>query len=207
VNVRGDCPNFRGGVSVAGRTEVFRRENGTVPFRSTLLAIALLAALVGAAILLRGGGRLPDTPEETVSEFFDAAARGDGAAYLRLTTGRLRQTLERTRDELGPEAFAEDLKRNAADIKGLAVSPSDRAPLTGVALEVDIVFADRNEQQRMVLVEERGGWAIDRIENASTVKPSIPYGTPVFEEPPGDPNAEERGLGEMERPEDAPAAR
>jgi hypothetical protein len=165
--------------------------------KKPLLAAALLAALVGAAILLRGGGRLPGTPEQTVSEFFDAADRGDGAAYLRLTTGRLRQTLQRTRDELGGEAFAEDLKRNAADIKGLAVSPSDRAPLAGVALEVDIVFADRNEQQRMVLVEERGGWAIEQIETASTVKPSIPYGTPVFEEPPGDAGGEERQEGEQ----------
>jgi len=163
--------------------------------KKPLLAIALLAALVGAAILLRGGGRLPATPEQTVSEFFDAAARGDGAAYLRLTTGQLRQTLEKTRAELGPEAFGDGLRRSASGIKGLAVSPSDRPPLAGVALEVDLVFADRNEQQRMVLVEERGGWAIDRIETASTVKPSIPYGTPVFEEPPGNPTGENTGSG------------
>jgi len=158
--------------------------------KKPLLAAALLAALVGAAFLLRGGGRLPSTPEETVTAFFDAAGRGDGGAYLRLTTGQLRRTLEKTRAELSPEAFGRDLKRNASAIKGLAVSRSERPPLAGVALDVDIVFADRNEQQRMVLVEERSGWAIEQIEGASTVKPSIPYGTPVFEQPPPDPGLE-----------------
>jgi len=154
-----------------------------------LVLIVLLAALVVAAFVLRGGGRLPETPGDTVNAFFDAAKEGDDAAYLRLATGELRKTLEQTRAELGGEAFRLSLRRSAAAIKGVAVSASDQPALTGVALQVDIVFADRNEQQRMVLVEERGGWAIERIETASTVKPSIPYGTPVFEEPPSDPEA------------------
>jgi len=148
-----------------------------------LLMIALLVGVVIVAVVFRQGGSLPAKPEETINAFFDAASRGDDAAYLRLTTGELRKTLEKTRAEQGTGPFRDGLKRSAAAIKAVAVSRSDRAPLEGIAVDVDIVFADRNEQQRMVLVEERGGWAIANIEAAETVKPAIPYGTPVFEEP------------------------
>jgi len=51
-----------------------------------------------------------------------------------------------------------------------------------VALDLEIVFADRNQRQRMLLERTRGGWAIRAIEAAEMVKPPIPYGTPVFEE-------------------------
>ena len=72
--------------------------------KRTLLLIALVAVLTAAAFVLRGGGRLPETPGDTVNALFDAAKKGDGAAYLRLTTGELRKTLEKTRAEQGAEA-------------------------------------------------------------------------------------------------------
>ncbi len=148
-----------------------------------LLQIAVVVALVAVAFLLRGRDRLPQTPEDAVSAFFDAAGRGDDDAYLRLVAGQLRESLENTRDQLGTEAFRKDIQRSVAGIKGLAITQSNEARPGTTAIDVEIVFADRNERQRMLLVQTRNGWAITDIDKATMVKPPIPYGTPVFEEP------------------------
>ena len=145
--------------------------------------VLLAVLLVGVALALRNRDRLPETPEQTVTQFFTAAGDGDDRAYLRLTTGELRKTLEQARRESGAEAFREGLRRSAGGIKGLAVTRADDAPLPLAAVDVEIVFADRNERQRMLLEPIRRGWAIASIEQAEMVKPPIAYGTPVFDVP------------------------
>ena len=152
-------------------------------WRQWAVGIALGAGLVTLALVLRGRDRLPDTPEDAVSAFFDAQQQGDDRAYLRLTCDELRRSLEQTREQAGAEAFRQSLVRSSEGIKGLAVSQSGNASGEAVALDVEIVFADRNERQRMVLARQETGWAIASIERAEMEKPPIRYGTPVFEEP------------------------
>ena len=144
--------------------------------------ILVVVALVALALVLRGRHSLPEKPETTVKEFFDAASRGDDGAYLRLVTGELRKSLVNTKSQLGAKAFRESLQRTASGIKGLAVTRGDDAPLDLVAIEVDIVFVDRNERQRILLANKGNGWAITSIDAAIMSKPPIPYGTPVFGE-------------------------
>ncbi len=144
--------------------------------------IAVIAAVVAAAFWLRARERLPESPEAAVNELFDAAARGDDAAYLRLVAGELRTTLESSRAQLGQAAFRESLRRSAAGIKGLAVSRGENAPPDRVALDLDLVLADRNERQRMLLVDTGRGFAVVAMEGAAVLKPPIAYGTPVFDE-------------------------
>jgi len=147
------------------------------------LQVLVAAALVAAAFALRDGGRrLPETPEAAVKALFDAAGRGDEEAYLRLLSGELRKSLRHTRAQLGAEGFRESIQRSAAGIKGVAVTRSGEGPPGLVALDVEIVFADRNERQRLLLCQEGSGWVITSIGPAQMIKPSIPYGTPVFEE-------------------------
>ncbi len=145
------------------------------------LAITLVGFLVALAFILRGRYQLPKTPEAAVSKFFEAAGRGDDVAYLSLTSDALRRSLEETRSRLGPEAFRDQLRRSAAGIKGLAVTLREDAPPGFKAVDVEIVFIDRNERQRMLLLEKRGGWSISSIGEARRIEPPIPYGTPVFE--------------------------
>jgi hypothetical protein len=149
---------------------------------------APVLGLLAAVSALAGCGRSPQstqTPEATVDELFDAAERGDDQAYLRLTSRGLRESLQSARSELGVAAFRDHLRRSAAGIKGLAKTRSDDASLPDgtVALDVELVFADRNERQRMLLQPKGNGWVIISIDTARMVNPSIPYGTPVFEEP------------------------
>ncbi len=146
------------------------------------LQLVVVLGLVALAFVLRSRGSLPGTPEDAVSAFFDAAGNGDDDAYLRLVDGELRESLEHTRAQLGAQAFRRSLERSSHGIKGLAVTRSGNAPPGLVALNVEIVFTDRNERQRMLLLQKRTGWVITSIEGATMVKPSIPYGTPVFVE-------------------------
>lgn len=146
------------------------------------LQILLVVLLVALVLRLRNRGSLPDKPQDTVSEFFEAAGQGDDRAYLRLVTGELRKSLENDRSQAGAEAFRESLRRSAAGIKGLAVTEVDQNDQL-VTLDVEIVFADRNERQKMLLERKQSGWAISAIEAAQMLKPPIPYGTPVFEAP------------------------
>ncbi len=147
--------------------------------RNWTVRIVVVAALVVAAFVLRGRARPGETPEAAVSAFFDAAELGDDDTYLRLTSGRLRKSLEGTRSQLGVDAFRESLRQWAAKIKGLAFTRNDTAPPGLIALDVEIVFADRNERQKMLLSPEGSGWTIHSIEAAQMVEPAIPYGTPV----------------------------
>ena len=168
------------------------------------LRIVLIAALVGMAMWLRGRGpqnaATPDAPQDVpavsepagsnwggpsrvVNDFFQAAGDGDDDAYLRLVDGQLRRTLEQNRAELGADAFRKSLRRSAAAVKGLAVTPAKDTSGATVALDVEIVFADRNEYQRMVLAPKGRGWVITTIDQARRIEPAVPYGTPVFEEP------------------------
>ena len=83
-----------------------------------VVQIAVIAAIVAAAFWFRTRDRLPETPEATVNAFFDTAARGDDAAYLRLVTGSLRTTLESSRSQLGPAAFRDSIRRSRPESRG-----------------------------------------------------------------------------------------
>jgi hypothetical protein len=159
-----------------------------------VLGMLLAVGLVALAFALRGrrgATALPETPEAAVSAFFDAASRGDDSAYLALVDGALRESLAETRRQLGPARFRDSLRRSAAGIKGLALSRAADQPLDGAALDAELVFADRNERQRITLAPRRGGWLITAISTAATARPLIPYGTPVFEEPPAPPQPDD----------------
>ena len=151
--------------------------------KQRIVQVAVVIALVAAAVLQRGRERaLPETPEAAVNAFFDAAERGDDAAYLALVDGELRSSFENARSERVPEQFRSDLQRQAAGVKGLGTMRADDAPEGLVGIDVDIVFTDRNEKQRFTLAPRNNGWIITSISTTSTSKPSIPYGTPVYAE-------------------------
>jgi hypothetical protein len=149
--------------------------------KKPLVYILVAALLVTVAIFLRGREQQrPATPEAAVNAFFEAAARGDDRAYLDLVAGPLRAALEETRSGVGPEKFRQGLKDSATGLKGLAITAGRDAPPDQVALDVELVFADRNERQRMLLVPQGAAWVIVSMSAASGQKPAIPYGTPVY---------------------------
>jgi len=141
----------------------------------------LVLALAAVALLLRGKGRLPPTPEDAVRLLFQAAQRGDSPAYLATLTGTLRSSFESTQSQIGVEAFAASLKESVAGMKGFAIGPLGEPSPDRAELDVELVFSDRNQHQRFVLLRQGGGWLVARIDKADTVKPPIAYGAPVFD--------------------------
>ena len=148
------------------------------------VAIGVALALVVVAIVLRGRVTRPATPEATINALFEAAARGDDGTYMGLISGALRKSLEETRSQVGAEKFRRNLRDSVAGLKGLAVSAGRDAPPGQVALDVELVFADRNERQRILLASEGTGWVIVALSAGSGQKPRVPYGTPVYGDQP-----------------------
>lgn len=164
--------------------------------KKRILQLALIAGLVAVAFLLRGRDRRPETAEETIASFFDAASEGNDRAYLALTTGPLRRSLDQLRRQQGAEAFRANLRATGDGLLGQAVQKRSQAASGAVGYQVDLVFADRQETQTFWLVEKSGGWAIESIETAQVHQPEIPYGTPVFSSPEEEP----AGADEAESP-------
>ena len=121
---------------------------------------ALVLALAAVAFLLRGKGRLPPTPDDAVNLLFQAAQRGDAPAYLATLTGPLRASFESTQSQTGSEAFAATLRESVAGMKGFAISPAGESSPDQAELDVELVFADRNERQRFVVLRQGGGWLV-----------------------------------------------
>jgi hypothetical protein len=142
--------------------------------------LCLAGAVALALVLRRAEPQRPATPEAAVNALFDAAARGDDGAYLALTAGELAASLRRARSQAGDEAFRAELRRSAAGILGLALSRRDDGPKDAVALDVELIFADRNERQRIVLAGGDEGWAVVEMHRAATTRPAVPYGTSVL---------------------------
>jgi len=141
----------------------------------------LVLVLAAVALLLRGKGRLPPTPDDAFTWFLQAAQRGDAPAYLAILTGTLRSSFESTQSQIGADAFAASLRDSVAGLKGYAVSPIGEAAPDRAELDVEMVFSDRNQRQRFILLRQNGGWLIASIDKADTVKPPIPYGATVFD--------------------------
>lgn len=148
----------------------------------TWVALAVLAA-IGAGLWVRSRGGGEREPEATVYAMFEAAGKGETGAYLDCFRGQLLTRLKAAKQESGDDRFADDLRRRAAGMTGIAISrPATDAetPADGAILRVEQVFRDRNETQDFALRRERGRWRIDNIGAASTVEMPIPYGTPVY---------------------------
>jgi hypothetical protein len=148
--------------------------------RITVPALLVLA-LAMVAIALRGRVRLPQTPEEAVNAFFQAAQRGDTSAFLATLAGPLRSSFEATQSQIGAAALAASLRESVAGLKGFAMRPAGQSQPGQAELDVELVFADRNERQRFVLLRQGGGWLVAAIDKADTVKPPMPYGAPAVE--------------------------
>ena len=85
-------------------------------------AVAVL--LLAVALLLRGRDQLPATPAAALTALLEAARQQDADAYLRLTDGQLRQSLEQTRREMGPlHRFSGLAQRASFNLSFLKCSP------------------------------------------------------------------------------------
>jgi hypothetical protein len=152
------------------------------PRTATTVTILLLAGVLAAAVLRRTGIRravLPATPQDAIYRMLDAARAGDGRAYLRQYAGEMEAQLRQAAAEKTEADFKSYLRTSNAEIKGVAVSEPKTLPDREVEVEVEYIYQDRNETQRMYLEKYGGEWKITRVNGAERVKTLTPYGSPV----------------------------
>jgi hypothetical protein len=152
------------------------------PRAATIVTVLLLAGLLAAAALRRTGVRraaLPATPQDAIYRMLDAARAGDGSAYLRQYAGEMEAQLRQAAAEKTEADFKSYLQTSNAEIKGVAVSEPKTLPDREVEVEVEYIYQDRNETQRMYLKKYGDEWKITRVSGAERVKTLAPYGSPV----------------------------
>ena len=147
----------------------------------THLAAALIC-IVLAAIALRdrlGSGQPAPSPDVTVYAMLDAARNGDVESWLAVYTGNLASSFRAAAKEQSDAGFRAWLKSTDASLKGVALQPPERLSDDTVRMQVEYVFADRNEKQTVYLCLVNGAWKIERLDAAARVPTLVPYGTHV----------------------------
>jgi hypothetical protein len=152
------------------------------PRAATIVTVSLLAGLLAAAVFRRTGIRrapLPVTPQDVIYRMLNAARAGDGSAYLRQYGGEMEAQLRQAAAEKTEADFKSYLETSNAQVKGIAISEPKNLSDREVEVEVEYIYQDRNETQRMYLEKFGGEWKITRVNGAERVKTLTPYGSPV----------------------------
>lgn len=156
---------------------------GAVNNRALLAAIATAAIAAAAFVFVRS--RQPATtdedqspPEVTVEKrielMFDAAQRGDVAAYKACFTDPLLSQLDAAGEKLTPAA----LRKMEVGLKGFSGAQKsvddDEATII-----VEKIYPEHNERHRLRLKRIDGEWKITEIQGLDKRAPVVPFGTPV----------------------------
>lgn len=149
---------------------------------ATIVTVLLLAGIFVAAVLRRDRARpaAPDaTPRDTIYQMLDAARAGDPSAYVSHYTGAMEAQLRQTISEKSDAGFKQYLLSSNAEIKGVALAEPKLLSDNEAEVDVEYVYQDRNEMQKMYLEKHGDRWKIARVDGAERVKTLVPYGTPV----------------------------
>ena len=155
--------------------------------RNFITVVTLL--LIGAGVWFAASRRPADsaisaaTPEDAIHAMLDASRRGDARAYLDCFTDAMRPQLDATRQQMGEARFREYLTESQAPVMGVATTKLADTRPDLARYEVEFVLRDKNQRQTVELKNEGGRWRIDSMSQAVYMKPAIPYGTKVFDEP------------------------
>lgn len=148
-----------------------------------ILTIALLASIVGLIIYRKRPAPAPveTGPESAIWRMIDASRAADPEKYLGCYSGEMERQLRQNYREMGADRFREYLLSTHRQIKGIAVSPPQMSSAGEAGIDVEYVYQDRNERQRVVVRREGSQWKIVQVQGAERIKTLVPYGTPVTE--------------------------
>jgi len=127
---------------------------------------------------------------ERIEYLLECARRGDVRGYVNSFCGAFRARLEQRVEELGPDAFANELRRFGQLKKGhtvFAAEPDDEA-VEIVRIAVETIFPDRNERQTYRLKRCLAEWFVIDVGEARDLVPKNVVGSwATFREPEGVP--------------------
>lgn len=150
-----------------------------------LLGIVTIAG--GALLLARGarparevaGRATPDDPRTPVAALLQAQRDGDAEACRVHLAGAALEEFEARWQGLPSSQFAAELRSWLVGLKGHATTDLNRHAPDAAILVLELIFADRNERQKLELRRTDGAWKVTRRAPAERLVPKVPYGTPV----------------------------
>lgn len=149
-------------------------------------ALGLLAKFRDSAPLSPAAGSSERTtaaadsdPREVIHQRLEAARRGDVERYIACHFGEAARRLEATRREMTTEDFARYLRGSYSELKGIAIDEPRRIGPGEAEIRVEDVYGDRNEAQRIRVIERSGRWFIHELEAAERIETVAPYGSSV----------------------------
>lgn len=122
-----------------------------------------------------------DTPESAIWRMLDASRDGDPERYLRCYAGEMERQLRQNLKDMGEARFREYLRNHQREVKGIAVSPPQMSGNEEARINVEYVYADRNETQQVMVRRAGRQWRIFRVDGSERIKTLVPYGAPVTE--------------------------
>lgn len=132
-----------------------------------------------------------EAARSVVYALLDAAAEGEVADYLRCFAGDKAAELKALAEERGRRALSEALKEVYAGVKGYALYDTEVESEDRVSLTCELVFAQHNEKQTIVIERNRGKWQVVEMDTRGPLQMLRPYGSPVVSQPPAEaPSAE-----------------
>lgn len=151
----------------------------------TVLTLLLISAGVWVTSRDRNAAAISgaQNPEDAIQIMLQASRSGDASAYLNCFAGELRAQLLENQRQMGPAAFRDYLTASQAAVLGVATTRRPDPSPGRARFLVEFVWRDKNQQQTIDLGKTNGLWRIEAMSQAAYVKPVIPYGTKVFEEP------------------------
>ena len=153
--------------------------------KKRLPAIVTILLIGGALVVLtqrerfsgwRSESKSLPTPEDIVWRMSDATREGDVKSYLDCFSGALRQSLQKTADDMGESQFGLYLKKLNSELTGIAVSEFEQPNEQTASLKVEFVYRGKNEAQKHSFKLLEGGWKITQVDGSEQIKTLIPYG-------------------------------
>lgn len=117
----------------------------------------------------------PSRIEDVIWKTFSSARTGNVQQYLDCFTGPSLANLQADRTQKKEAAFRDYIRQGAQDVKGVSIINGIQENPQQAVFEVEVVYADRNEDQTFSLQEIQGQWKITQISRPVMVKQPVTY--------------------------------
>ncbi|MEW5802977.1 MAG: hypothetical protein AB1847_12830 [bacterium] len=147
----------------------------------SIVVIAVLLGVVWFTAPARNKG--PAKTEDVIWRMFAAARTGDIQQYLDCFSGSsLATLLDNRKQSKSDTAFRDYIRRDVQDIKGLSIINGRQENPQKIVFDVEVVYADRNEDQIFALQKVQDTWKIAEISRPVITRQPIRYMDTVVKE-------------------------
>jgi len=149
-----------------------------------IISIIVVVVLIGVVQLTAPlVSRVPARTEDVIWKMLVAGRTGNVQQYLDCFSGASLDTLQDTRKQSKDDgAFRDYIRRDVQDIKSMSIINGRQEDPAKAVFEVEMVYADRNEDQTYSLHKTQGTWKIVEISRPVIATQPVRYMDTVVKE-------------------------